>query len=201
VSPRDRAELALLGALWGGSFLFMRMGAAAFGPFALVFVRVLGASLLLLPLLWWRGELPALRRHWRAIAVVGLINSALPFLLFTTASLALTAALMSVFNATVPIWGALVAWVWLGDRLGGTRLLGLAIGIAGVVALAWGKADFKAGTLGISPALGIAACIAAAVLYGLRRTTRGAFSPACRRWRWRRAASLRPRWRCSCRPG
>jgi drug/metabolite transporter (DMT)-like permease len=167
VSPRDRAELALLGALWGGSFLFMRMGAAAFGPFALVFVRVLGASLLLLPLLWWRGELPALRRHWRAIAVVGLVNSALPFLLFTTASLALTTALMSVFNATVPIWGALVAWVWLGDRLGGTRLAGLAIGIAGVVALAWGKADVKAGALGISPALGIAACIAAAVLYGI----------------------------------
>ncbi len=167
MSPRDRAELALLGALWGGSFLFMRMGAAAFGPFALVFVRVLGASLMLLPLLWWRGELPALRRHWRAIAVVGLINSALPFLLFTTASLALTTALMSVFNATVPIWGALVAWVWLGDRLGGTRLLGLAIGIGGVVALAWGKADVKAGALGISPALGIAACIAAAVLYGL----------------------------------
>jgi drug/metabolite transporter (DMT)-like permease len=167
VTRRDSAELLLLGALWGASFLFMRLGAADFGPLALVFVRVAGAAAVLMPILLARGEGAALRRHWRAIAVVGLVNSALPFVFYTAAALVLSAALMSVFNATAPIWGALVARVWLGDKLGRSRALGLAIGVAGVVGLAWGKADFKPGAHGISPALGIAACIAATMLYGV----------------------------------
>lgn len=164
---RDRLELLLLGAIWGGSFLFMRLGASDFGALALSLLRVAGASLLLLPLLAWRGELPVLRRHWRAIAVVGLINSALPFVLFNLAALVLGAGLMAVFNATAPIWGAFFAWVWLGEKLSPTRLLGLAIGVAGVVFLAWGKAGLAPGAGGMSPALGMAACVAATVLYGL----------------------------------
>ena len=167
MKPRDRFELLLLGALWGASFLFMRLGAADFGALALSFLRVAGASLLLLPLLAWRGEVPVLRQHWRAIAVVGVINSALPFVLFALAALVLGTGLMAVFNATAPIWGAFFAWVWLGERLDRGRLLGLAIGVAGVVGLAWGKAGFKVGEGGMSPALGIAACVAATVLYGL----------------------------------
>ena len=107
--PRDAAELLLLAALWGASFLFMRIGAPEFGPAALVFVRVAGATALLLPLLAWRGDAPALRAHWRPLMVVGVVNSALPFLLFTVAALVLSAGLMSVFNATAAIWGALVA--------------------------------------------------------------------------------------------
>ena len=164
---RDVFELLLLGAIWGASFLFMRLGAADFGALALSLLRVAGASLLLVPLLLWRGDGPALRRHWRAIAVVGLINSALPFVLFALAALVLGTGLMAVFNATAPIWGAFFAWVWLGERLDRARLLGLAIGVAGVVGLAWGKAGLQVGAGGMSPALGIAACVAATVLYGL----------------------------------
>lgn len=163
----DLTELVLLGAIWGASFLFMRMGAGEFGPIALAFLRVAGASLMLLPLLLKRGELGALRQHWRAIAVVGIVNSAIPFVLFALAALVLTTALMSVFNATASIWGALIAWLWLHDRLGASRWLGLAIGVIGVVGLSWGKADFKPGDQGISAALGIAACIVATVCYGL----------------------------------
>lgn len=167
MTRRDSFDLLLLGALWGASFLFMRLGAAEFGPVALVFLRVAGAVLLLVPLLVWRGEAGAMRRHWRAIAAVGIVNSVFPFLLFAAAALVLTTALMSVFNATAPIWGALVAWLWLGDRLGRSRWLGLAIGVAGVVGLSWGKADFKPGDHGISAALGMAGCLLAAVLYGV----------------------------------
>lgn len=167
MTGKDVADLLLLGAVWGASFLFMRMAAADFGPVALVFVRVAGAAAFLLPLLLLRGQGPALHQHWRRIAVVGLLNSALPFLLFSSAALVLGAALMSVFNATAPIWGALVAWAWLGDKPGRERLLGLAIGVAGVVGLAWGKADFKPGEHGISAAAGVAACIVATMLYGV----------------------------------
>lgn len=167
MKSRDLADLFLLGALWGASFLFMRLGAAQFGPAALVFLRVAGASLLLLPLLAARGQVGALRGHGRALLVVGVLNSALPFLLFALGALALTAELMSVFNATASIWGALVAWLWLHEKLTPSRWLGLAIGVAGVVGLSWGKADFKPGEHGVSAALGVAACLLAAVLYGV----------------------------------
>ena len=166
MSRRDIADLLLLGALWGASFLFMRLGAGEFGPLALVFVRVAGASLMLLPLLAWHGELGALRQHWRPLAVVGLLNSALPFLLFMIAALVLGAGLMAVFNATSPIWAALIAAIWLGERLGPAPRLGLAIGVAGVVGLVWGRLDFKPGDHGISPALGMAACVVATLSYG-----------------------------------
>lgn len=167
MKPADVAELLLLGALWGASFLFMRVAAPEFGPLALVLVRVGGAALVLMPLLAWHGHGPVLRRHWRAIAVVGLLNSAVPFALFALAALALGTGLMSVFNATAAIWGALIAWLWLKDRLQPSRWLGLAIGVAGVVALSWGKADLNPGAHGVSAAAGIAASLGAAVMYGL----------------------------------
>ncbi len=167
MKPRDLVDLLLLAALWGGSFLFMRLGAQAFGPVALVFLRVAGASVLLLPWLLSRGESSALRQHWRPVALVGMVNSTGPFLLFAVASLALTAGLMAVFNATAPLWAALIAWLWLRERLGAMRVLGLALGFAGVLWLSWGKADFKPGISGVSPALAIAACVAATLLYGL----------------------------------
>ena len=167
MKQRDLLDLFMLAALWGASFLFMRMGASQFGPVALVFLRVAGAALLLLPLLAARGQAGALRQHWRPILAVGIVNSVLPFLLFALGALALTTALMSVFNATASIWGALVAWLWLGEKLTPSRWLGLAIGVVGVAGLSWGKADFKPGEHGVSAALGIAACLGASVLYGV----------------------------------
>lgn len=167
MKARDLVDLLLLAAIWGASFLFMRVAAPHFGALPLVFVRVALASVVLLPLLVWRGQGPALRRHWRGIAVVGLLNSALPFALFTLAALALNAGLSAIFNATTPLWTALVGWAWLSQRPAAARLLGLAIGFAGVLALAAGKASLQPGEHGISPALAIAACLGAAALYGV----------------------------------
>jgi drug/metabolite transporter (DMT)-like permease len=166
MNARNATELVLLAALWGASFLFMRIGAPEFGPVALVFVRVAGASALLLPLLAAQGQLGALRQHWRPLLVVGLLNSALPFALFTVAALTLSAGLSGIFNATAPLWGAVVAWLWLKDKPTPARALGLVIGFGGVLVLAWGKASFKPGLHGVSPAVGIAACITATLLYG-----------------------------------
>ena len=166
MTRRDGAELVLLAALWGAAFLFMRMAAPEFGPIALVFLRVAIAAVILLPLMLRRGEGPALRQHWRSILVVGLSNSALPFLCFTLAALAITAGLSAIFNATTPLWAALIAWLWLGDRLNRWRWLGLAVGFGGVLWLAVDKASFKPGEHGVSPALAVAACVVAAMLYG-----------------------------------
>lgn len=162
----DAAELLLLGALWGASFLFMRIGAPEFGPLALVFLRVAGAGLVLLPLVAARGQWPALRRHAVPLLVVGIGNSALPFTLFTVAALVLTAGLAGIINATAPLWGTLIAWAWLHDKPGPARLIGIAVGFAGVLVLAWDKAGLKDSAHGVSPGLGIACCVAATLCYG-----------------------------------
>lgn len=159
----DVGELLALAALWGASFLFTRMSATAFGPFALVAVRVTGAALFLLPLLLLRGQVGELRRHWRAIFVVGITNSALPFVLFSYAALSFTAGLSAIFNAAAPLFGALIAWLWLKDRLTPMRVLGLVIGFAGVLWLAWDKARFNPGGSGWA----VLACVAATLLYGM----------------------------------
>ena len=167
MTRRDLVDLLLLAAIWGASFLFMRLGAAEFGPVALAFVRVAGAAALLVPLMLLRRQGPAWRTHGRTIAAVGVVNSALPFLLYAVAALVLSTALMSVFNATASIWGALIAWLWLHERLSPLRWLGLAIGVAGVLFLSWGKADVQVGEHGVSAAVGVAACLAATWLYGV----------------------------------
>jgi drug/metabolite transporter (DMT)-like permease len=167
VRTSDLGELMLLAALWGASFLFTRMSAAEFGPVALVAVRVGGAALFLMPLLQLRGQMNVLRAHWRPIFVVGLTNSALPFLCFAYAALSITAGLSAIFNAASPLFGALIAWLWLNDKLNRVRVLGLVIGLAGVLWLAWNKADhggaFKPGGSGWA----IVACLGATVLYGI----------------------------------
>ena len=160
---RDVAELLALAALWGGSFLFMRVAVPAFGPLALAFLRVFGAALMLVPLLAARGELASLRRHWRPIAVVGFVNSALPFLCFAYAALTINAGVSAIFNSATPLFAAIVAWLWLGDRMTPLRIAGLAIGFAGVLWIGWDKADFGPG----GSAAAIGACLLATMSYGI----------------------------------
>ncbi len=166
MKSRDLADLLLLATLWGASFLFIRMGAAEFGPVALAALRCSGATLFLLPILLLRGQGAALRRHWRAIALVGVANSALPFVLYGVAMLAINAGLSAIFNAATPLWAAAIGALWLHERLGTMRVLGLLIGLAGVMGLAWDKAAFTANEHGVSAALAIAACLGATALYG-----------------------------------
>lgn len=163
---RDVTDLLMLATLWGGSFLFIRVGAVEFGPVALAALRCLGATLFLLPILLLRGQGDALRRHWPALAWVGLLNSALPFVLYGVAMLAINAGLSAIFNAATPLWAAAIGAVWLHERLGPMRVLGLFIGLLGVVGLAWDKAGFTANEHGVSAALAIAACLGATALYG-----------------------------------
>jgi len=160
---RDVAELLALAALWGASFLFMRVAVPAFGPIGLAFLRVAGAALVLVPLLALRGELATMRRHWRAIAIVGLVNSALPFLCFAYAAETLNAGVSAIFNSATPLFAAIVAWLWLGDRMTPLRIAGLGIGFAGVLWIGWDKADFGPG--GSAGAIG--ACLLATMSYGI----------------------------------
>lgn len=166
MKTRDVVDLLLLAALWGASFLFIRLGAAEFGPVPLAALRCVGAALFLLPILLMRGHGAALRTRWPAIAWVGVVNSALPFSLYGVALLAINAGLSAIFNAATPLWAAAIGAVWLRERLGASRVLGLCIGLAGVAGLAWNKAGFTVNEHGVSAALAIAACLLATALYG-----------------------------------
>jgi len=160
-------DFVTLAALWGASFMFMRLGASEFGAIPTAGVRVAIASLFLLPILLWRGLGPQLARHWKKIFFMGLLNSAIPFALFSFALLSLSTGITSILNATVPMFGALIAWVWLKDRPHGLRVLGLVIGFSGVALLAWEKASFKPDAAGITTGWAVLACLLACVCYGV----------------------------------
>lgn len=157
----------LLAAIWGSSFLFTRLGTVEFGALPTAGVRVAIASLFLLPLLLWRGLGPQLARHWPRVFLVGLLNSGIPFACFAFALLSISTGLSSILNATVPLFGAVVAWIWLKDRPHGWRTLGLAIGFVGVAMLAWDKASFKPDASGLSSGWAVLACLLACLCYGI----------------------------------
>jgi len=162
----DLSELFALAAIWGASFLFIRIGAPEFGAIPLAGLRVIGAALVLMPLLMLRGEVRSLLRHWKAILLVGVTNSALPFMCFSYAALTITAGLSAIFNAASPLFGAAIAWLWLRDRLTPPRMLGLLIGFLGVAGLAYSRASVKAGADDTSAMLAVLACVVATVSYG-----------------------------------
>ncbi len=160
-------DFLLLAAIWGASFLFMRIAAAELGALPTAALRVGIASLFLWPLLQLRGQTALLRAHWKPVLLVGVLNSGIPFALYSFAVMHISTGLSSILNATVPLFGALVAWAWLGDKPGLSRGLGLAIGFGGIVLLAGGQVGFKANASGISPLWAVLACLAATTCYAL----------------------------------
>ncbi|HEU4352559.1 MAG TPA: DMT family transporter [Burkholderiales bacterium] len=128
----DIARLVSLAAIWGASFLFNRITAPVLGPVLTAELRTLIAGLALAAWFTFSGFDPQWRRWWRQYIVVGILSSAVPFLLWAYAALALPAGLLSVLNATSPMWGALCSAFLLGERLHGKRILGLALGFFGV---------------------------------------------------------------------
>ena len=168
MNGRYQLEFLLLAALWGASFLFMRVAAPEFGPLPLMLLRCLVGALVLLPIAWAREGgrrlLRIARAHGGRLLLAGLFNSAIPFVMFGYAALALNAGFSSILNATTPIFGAIIAYVWLRERLTGWRIAGLAIGIAGVMVLSWDKASFRdAGAGGWA----VLACLVATFCYGI----------------------------------
>jgi drug/metabolite transporter (DMT)-like permease len=160
-------DFVLLAAMWGASFLFMRMGTVEFGAVPTAAVRVAIAAAFLWPLLLLRGHGASLRKHWKPVFAVGLITSGSPVARFSFALLTITTGLSAVLNATVPLFGALIAWGWLKDRPTASRIVGLAIGFLGVALLAWDKASFKPDASGYAPGWAVLACLAACVCYGI----------------------------------
>lgn len=166
MSTRNIIELIVLAALWGASFLFMRVAVPEFGAVMLIEVRVLLAGLVLLPF-WWIKETKHTRQvtllAWPHLFVVGLLNSAIPFVLFAYSMLMITGGMAAILNGTAPIWGALVAWLWLKKKLSMNGVLGLIVGFTGVIILVSDEL-----TLSLSgKTLAILAAGFAPILYGI----------------------------------
>ncbi|HTJ91703.1 MAG TPA: DMT family transporter [Pararobbsia sp.] len=160
---RNTLELVVLAALWGGSFLFMRVAAPEFGPIVMIALRVGIAALLLAPMVVFdatgRSEI---RRAWKPLLVVGITNSALPFCMFGYSMLYLNAGFDSILNATTPLWTAAIAAIWFRTPFTRASALGLVLGIAGVAVLV--SDTLRESTASIPTAIG--AVLIATLSYG-----------------------------------
>jgi drug/metabolite transporter (DMT)-like permease len=171
-NPLDwRADYLMLAALWGSSFLFMRMGSAEFGPFATAWMRVFVATLFLVPLMLHQGHWPVFKQHWKLVLGFGVFNSALPFALYAYAVLHISTGLSAILNAAVPLFAAVIAWAWLDDRLNKWRIVGLIIGFMGVSLLANNQTSAHADAHPDSNLWGqylaIGACLMATLCYAI----------------------------------
>lgn len=163
MSAHDLRQLFLLAAIWGSSFLFMRLAVDDFGTWPVMLVRVGGAALAMLAVVGWQKKWFALQQYWLAIAIVGIINAAIPFTLYVYATQHLPTGTIAVINAMTPLFGALIARFWLGEHLTHSRLLGLVIGFIGIVCLVYDKLFFS----DAHQSLAVLASLAATLSYGI----------------------------------
>jgi len=163
VSHRNVLDLVILSAVWGASFLFMRIATPEFGAIAMIELRATIALAFLLPFFVARAALPELRAHWKPICFVGTFTTAVPFCCLAWATLSLTAGSVAIVNATTPMFGALVAWLWLGERLAIRQVAGLLLGFAGVVVLL----GDRIGATGSQAVAGALTALVASSMYGL----------------------------------
>lgn len=156
-------RLLCLAAIWGGSFLFMRVAANTFGPAYLIEFRVTFAAVALLLIAVYLKKKLTLTAHTKHFFIIGLFNSAVPFLLFAYAAQTLNASTLAILNSTAPIWGALVGFVWYRSPLTAKSVLGMLIGIGGVAVLV----GLDTSTIGEEAMLPIAASLMASLSYGI----------------------------------
>jgi drug/metabolite transporter (DMT)-like permease len=163
MSVKNVTALLLLSALWGGSFLFMRIAVPALGPILLIELRFLLAGITLLGHALLTKSVPVLRSHWRQYLVIGLLNCAIPPVLISAAELLLPASLAATLNATTALFTALAAALWMGEALTVRKVAGLLMGFLGVVTLVGlGPLSLTAGTL-----WAVGASLLAAVFYAV----------------------------------
>lgn len=180
MSAANFLKLISLAAIWGGSFLFLRVAVPVVGPVMLIQFRVGLAAVFLMGLALLGKKPLDVRAHWKHFLILGLVNTAIPFTLFAWAAQVLPASLESVLNATAPIWGAILGAIWTRTLPSARTAAGLVLGIAGVAILVGLNAN------GLTPqvllaagaALLAAGCYAVAALYSKAARSVDAFSNA-----------------------
>ena len=158
----DYARLVLLAALWGGAFVFLRVAAPVLGPAWTAECRVLLGGLALLAWLRLTGFDPGLRHHARFYLLIGTVSIAAPFALYSYAAMHAPASLLSIVNATAPIFGLAWSALFRDERVTLRKAAGLALGIVGVALIV------RPPDGGVAAQVGpLAAALAACCCYGV----------------------------------
>jgi drug/metabolite transporter (DMT)-like permease len=163
VTRRDLGLLVLLSAIWGSSFLFIKLGVDELEPAVVVLGRTVIGALVLLPLLHGRGGLGVLRGHVGTLVLLGALNNALPFWLLGFAETRIDSGLTAVIQAAAPVFTVvLAAWIDRSQGVRGMRLVGIGVGFLGVVLLVGVQEGGE--LVGALAVIGTAACYAVSIL-------------------------------------
>jgi drug/metabolite transporter (DMT)-like permease len=167
MSAKEFAVLIALGAIWGASFMFIKVGGAEIQPFALVEMRLgLAALVMLVVVSRQRGAFANMRAHWRPLVVIGILNCALPYTLLTWGETYISSGLAAIYNATAPLWAALLGFVWASaERLPINRMLGVFLGLLGVSLVV--SANLEGGQEGLMHLVGQGAVLLMALSYAV----------------------------------
>lgn len=159
---QDFAELLFLGGIWGASFILIKWAAPELGVFALVEIRALGATLMLIPFVYMKRQQNDLFQYWPQLLIVGVLNTALPFCLFNYSLLHIEAGLAAILNGTAPMFGVLVAYLYVKETIGWWGLIGMLMGFAGVVLISYDQSTAADASL-----LPILSILLATLCYGI----------------------------------
>jgi drug/metabolite transporter (DMT)-like permease len=163
MTVRDFGLLVILSAIWGASYLFLRVAAPVLGVFVLIDLRVLIAGGVLLVYALLLGRWLQIGGRWRSLLLLGAVNAAMPFTFIAAATVYLNASIASILNATTPLFTALVAALWMKEALGYKKVLGLGLGLLGVVVLmGWSPLGLNSGVV-----LGVFLALAGSLCYGI----------------------------------
>lgn len=160
----DVLRLLALAAIWGSSFIFLRLLSPVLGPAITASARlIIAGGLLVFYLMFFKKLHFSWKAHWRHYLLIGIINSAIPFFLFSYAAINLPASFSVILNSTSPLFGAIFSALWLADALTPQKIFGLTLGFFGVALI---------GTKGQSMAVGgqwlsILACLVGSSCYGM----------------------------------
>ncbi len=170
MSPFQLGILTLLGAIWGASFIFIRVAVEPFGPIFMMFLRVALAGIILLAYAKIRKTPLQIREHGRKFLLLGALSSAIPFVLIGYAELTITGSMAAILNSTTPLFATVVAAVWLNEKLTIYKIIGAVMGIIGVSFIVGGSPVVLDGAfiLAMMASLGAALCYALGGVYAKR---------------------------------
>ncbi|MDW0118582.1 EamA family transporter [Sporosarcina thermotolerans] len=162
MKAKDIAALFGLAALWGASFLFIRIASPAIGPFLTIQGRVTIAAIALLIYIFMIGKSTGWGQLWKQYLIIGALNAAIPFTLIATASIHLSASMLAIINSLTPLFTALVVWGWMKEKLSTQKWVGIFVGIIGVIILVgWSPISFTSEVI-----IAIVLSILSTVFYG-----------------------------------
>ncbi|MEM8943431.1 MAG: DMT family transporter, partial [Pseudomonadota bacterium] len=163
MKPQHLLQLIVLGAIWGSSFMFMRIAVPQLGPEWLLVLRIFSASLFLMLISRFLHKPLNAQKHWKHYLFLGFFNTALPFLAFAYGALKLPASILAILNSTAPFWALVIGFIWKRKPISARAALGLVLGMGGVATLV-GLGGFAVESDAIAA---VVVTILAAASYGL----------------------------------